>query len=107
MSDLDEVREQYHRSVEAFIKGDPELVKDLYSRCDDATLANPLGPPVRGWDAVRETIDRAASQLRDGEGLTFEGISTYATTDLAYELAIQRCRVKIGGAAEAVRTPSA
>jgi hypothetical protein len=102
MSDLDEVREQYRRSVEAFIKGDPEPQKPLWSKRDDVTLANPFGPPVRGWDAVRETMDRAGSQLRDGEGLSFECISTYATAELAYELAIQRFRVKISGADEAV-----
>jgi RNase P/RNase MRP subunit p30 len=54
MTDLDEVREQYHRAVEAFITGDPEPHDELWSKRDDVTLANPLGPPVRGWDAVRD-----------------------------------------------------
>ena len=101
MAGFDEVREQYHRSVEAIIRGDPEPQKPLWSKRDDVTLANPFGLPVRGWDAVRETMDRAASQLRDGEGLSFESISRYATPDLAYELEIERCRVKVGGADEA------
>jgi ketosteroid isomerase-like protein len=101
MTDLDEVREQYHRAVEAFINGDPEPQKKLWSKRDDVTLANPLGPPVRGWDAVREALERAASQLRDGEALTVECISRYATTDLAYEIEIERARVRVGGADEA------
>jgi ketosteroid isomerase-like protein len=100
MTDLDEAREQYHRALEAFIGGDPEPVQRLWSKRDDVTLANPLGPPVRGWDAVREAAEGAASQLRDGEAFRFESISTYATTDLAYELGIERCRVKVGGADE-------
>jgi ketosteroid isomerase-like protein len=46
-------------------------------------------------------MERAASQLTDGEAFSVECISTYATTDLAYELEIERCRVKVGGADEA------
>ena len=65
-----------------------------------ATLANPLGPPVRGWEAVRDASVRAATQVADGEAFSVESISTYATTDLAYELEIHRFRAKIGGADE-------
>jgi uncharacterized protein (TIGR02246 family) len=101
MADFDEVRGQYHRALEAFIQGDPRPVQGLWSKRDDVTLANPLGPPARGWDAVRETMERAASQLRDGEAFSVESISTYATPDLAYELQIERCMVKVGGANEA------
>jgi hypothetical protein len=64
MADFDEVREQYHRALEAFIPGDPKPVQGLWSKRDDVTLANPLGPPARGWDAVRETMERAASPRR-------------------------------------------
>jgi hypothetical protein len=72
MADFDEVSERYHRALEGFILGDAEPVRSLWSRRDDVTLANPLGPPVRGWDAVREVMDRAASQLRDGEAFSIE-----------------------------------
>ena len=97
-------QEQYHHALEAFVRGDPEPVQRLWSKRDDVTLANPLGPPVRGWEAVREVAEHAASQLRDGEAFSFESISTYVTTDLAYELGIERCRVKVGGADEAAPT---
>jgi ketosteroid isomerase-like protein len=43
---------------------------------------------------------RAATQVADGEAFSVESISTYATTDLAYELEIHRFRAKIGGADE-------
>ena len=46
--DLVEMIEQYHRAVDAFVTGDPEPQKKLFSRRDDVTLANPFGPPVRG-----------------------------------------------------------
>jgi ketosteroid isomerase-like protein len=102
MSDLDEFRDRYHRSVEAVIRGDvgPQLA--LWSRRDDVTLANPLGPPVKGWDRVRHVAEQAASLLREGEGLTVEPVSSYATADLAYDLEIEMCRVKLGGGGDLV-----
>jgi len=97
-SDLTQVIEQYHQALNAFVKGDPEPAKKLFSRRDDVTLANPLGPPARGWTQVEQTMERAASQLREGEPTRFERISDYATADLAYILEIERVRMKVGGA---------
>jgi len=99
-SDLAEVMEQDHRALEAWVQGDPEPKKRLYSRRDDATLANPLGPPARGWNQVEAALDRAAAQLRDGEVTRFERVSGYATADLAYIVEFERTRVKVGGADE-------
>jgi ketosteroid isomerase-like protein len=98
-SDLAQVMEEYHQALDAFVKGDPEPNKKLFSRRDDVTLANPLGPPARGWDQVK-TLERAASQIREGEATGFERISEYATPDLAYILEIERYRAKLGGADE-------
>ncbi len=99
-SDLTQVIEQYHQTLDAFVTGDPEPTKRLWSRRDDVTLANPLGPPARGWDQVEATLERAAAQLRDGEPCTYEQISEYATADLAYNLEIERTRAKVGGGDE-------
>jgi ketosteroid isomerase-like protein len=100
-SDLEEVVEQYRRAVEAVIAGDPSPQERLWSRADEVTLANPLGPPARGWAEVSAALRRAASQLSDGEGLEIERISQYSGDDLAYTLEIERCRVRVGGASEA------
>ena len=99
-SDLAQVMEEYRRALDAFVKGDPRPVKELMSRRDDVTLANPLGPPVRGWSQVEETTDRAAAQGRGGELTGWETISEYATADLAYNVGIQQSRLKLGGADE-------
>ena len=48
-SSLEGFLEQYRHAVEAVIKGDSSLQEPLWSRHDDVTLANPLGPPARGW----------------------------------------------------------
>ena len=102
MSDLDEFKERYRRSLEAVIQGDPEPQKSLWSRWEDVTLANPLGPPAKGADEVFEATDLAAAALREGEDLTYEVISSYETADLAYELALQGGRMKLGGSPDMV-----
>ena len=99
-SDLEEFLEQYHRSLEAVVKGDPAPQDRLWSRSDDATLANPLGPPARGWTEVSNALRRAVSQLSDGEVLGIERISGYSSDDLAYLVEIERFRVRAGGASE-------
>jgi ketosteroid isomerase-like protein len=101
-SDLRKLRDQYHQSVAAFIQGDPDVQKPLWSQRDDVTLANPLGPPAKGFDAVCQAMDRAASQISEGEGYTFNTIAWVETADLAYEVGVQRNRAKLGDAAEKV-----
>jgi ketosteroid isomerase-like protein len=101
-SDLAQVVEKYHRGLDAFMKGDAEPQMQLLSRRDDVTLANPLGPPARGWDEVEKAAKRAVSQTRGGEFTGFETISECATADLAYNLEIQRPQAKLGGADEIV-----
>ena len=99
-SDLEEFLEQYHRTLEAVVKGDPSPQERLWSRRDDVTLANPLGPPARGWTEVSNALRRAVSQLSDGEVLGSEQISGYSSGDLAYIVEIERYQVKVGGARE-------
>jgi ketosteroid isomerase-like protein len=102
LSDLDELKDRYRRSLEAFIQGDPEPQKQLWSRRDDVTLANPLGPPAKGLERVFTAMDSAAAGIREGEGLTFEVISSYETADLAYEVGIQGGRMKFGDSPDMV-----
>ena len=85
-----------HQALAAIVRGDPEPKKKLFSRRDDVTLANPFGPPAHGWQKVAETLERAASQLRDGKVLACERISEYATADLAYIVEIERCHGRAG-----------
>jgi ketosteroid isomerase-like protein len=101
-SELNQIREQYHQSVAAFIQGDPDVQKPLWSRRDDVTLANPLGPPAKGFEAVCQVMDSTGAQISEGEGYAFDTIAWVETADLAYEVAIERNRVKLGDAAEKV-----
>ena len=95
--DLDQVIEQYHRALDEIVKGSADGYKRSYSHTDDVTLANPFGPPARGWDEVAKTLERAASQFRDGEATGFENLAKYATSELAYTVKIERCQAKVEG----------
>ena len=95
--DVDRFIERYHLALGEFVKGNPEPVKEMVSHKDDVTLANPLGPPARGWDEVAKTIvEHAASTIRDGEIIGFEIVSKLVTPELAYILEIERQEAKLG-----------
>jgi ketosteroid isomerase-like protein len=101
-SDLNELRDKYHQSVAAFIQGNPDVQKPLWSRRDDVTLANPLGLPAKGFDGVCGVLDRSARLISDGEGYTFDTITWVETADLAYEVGMEHNRAKLAGASEKV-----
>ena len=102
--DVDQLTEQYQLGLEEFMKGNPEPVKELFSHRDDVTLANPLGPPARGWDQVAATIERASSFMRDGEDLHCETVAKYVTAELAYTVWIERVKAKVGGREDITQT---
>ena len=64
--ELDDVIETYREALQAFPKGDPGPVLELFSRRDDVTLANPLGPPCLGRADVEAASEAAAANFTDG-----------------------------------------
>ncbi len=98
--DVDELNKQYHLASNEFLKGNPEPVKKLWSRREDVTLANPYGPPVRGWEQVARTIEHASSLRSDGEFVGSEIVAKYVTPELAYVVQIERAKAKVGGSEE-------
>ena len=92
--------DEYHRAGHEITNGNPEVYKELYSHRDDVTVANPFGPPVRGWSDVSATLDRAAQVYRDGEVVGFDNVSTVVAPDLAYTVEIESYRARVGGADE-------
>ncbi len=92
--------DEYRRAGLEITNGNPEVYKTLYSRRDDVTLANPFGPPARGWSEVSATLDRAAENFRDGEVVGFENVSTVMGDDLAYIVEVESYRARVGGAEE-------
>ncbi len=93
---FDQVIQKVHLALLEFVKGNPEPMKLMFSHREDVTLANPFGPPKRGWKQVAEIMDRAASFFKDGE-TSFDIIAKYVTPDLAFVVEIEWQRIKIGG----------
>ena len=79
------------------MKGNPEPVQNLFSHREDVSLANPYGPPVRGWERVAEVMEHAASLRRDGEATSFETVAKYVTSELAYVVQMEQFKAKVGG----------
>src|SRR5215208_1600484 len=77
LDDVDELIEQYYRAQREFLRGNPEPVKDLFSHGEDVTLANPYGPPVRGWKQVAKAVEHAASLHSDGEFVEWQSVAKY------------------------------
>jgi ketosteroid isomerase-like protein len=96
VDDLDQVLEQWHLAQDAFVKGNPEPVKKMWSHGEDVSVANPYGPPVRGWDKVTEVVEHAASLRRDGKATGYEVVAKYVTGELAYVVQIERAESKVG-----------
>jgi ketosteroid isomerase-like protein len=96
VDDVDELIEWYQQALGEFMKGNPKPVQDLFSHRDDASLANPYGPPVRGWEEIAKTTEHAASLRRDGRAAGFEIVAKNVTPELAYVVQIEHMESKVG-----------
>jgi ketosteroid isomerase-like protein len=98
--DVDQLIERYQLALDEFMKGNPGPVQALFSHREDASLANPYGPPVRGWAEIAKTTEHAASLRRDGRTTGFEIVVKNVTSELAYVVQIERLESKVGQSEE-------
>jgi ketosteroid isomerase-like protein len=96
-NDFDGAVEAYRRAILSFLNGDPKPTTEFFSRSDDVTLANPLGPPRRGPADVDMAIAETAAQVSDGSVRDFEEVSRYSTPDLGYVVQIERSQARLNG----------
>jgi len=96
-SDFDGAVEAFREALVSYYKGDPKPVINLFSRSDDVTLANPLGPPRRGPAEVDKATADGAAQVRDGSIRGFEEVARYSTPDLGYVVQIERGQGRLAG----------
>ena len=93
---FEEVVARNHDAAEAFTQRDTQPFKELFSRSDDATLANPFGGVARGFVEISARVDRAATYYSDGELVGVELISSHHSDDLGYVLEIEHLRGRLG-----------
>jgi ketosteroid isomerase-like protein len=101
-SDFDGAIAAYRQALQEFATGDPRPVAELFSRRDDVTLANPLGPPRLGWAEVEKAIGQAAANFKGGS-VSFEEVSRYATPELGYVVQLERQEAQLAGSEDMVR----
>ncbi len=105
VEEFDQVLEQCQQALREFPKGNPEPMQSMFSHREDVTLANPIAPPARGWEQVAATMERAASNFRNGEIEGFEIVAKYVTPELAYIMWIERSKGKVGQREDIVLFP--
>jgi lactoylglutathione lyase len=89
-SDFGRAVERIQRAVAALLQGDPEPEKQLWSRRDDITLANPFGGYRRGWQEVEAGLDLAADGFAKGGTCVFEEISREAGPEHGFVFEMER-----------------
>jgi ketosteroid isomerase-like protein len=102
VDEIDELIERFNLAQGEFLKGNSESMNNLFSHREDVTLNNPLSPPAHGWEQVAATMERAATQFRDGEIVAFETIEKHATAEFAYVVRVERAKAKVGGSDDIV-----
>ena len=95
-SDFDRAVEAFRQAQGAFLNGDPARVVELFSRRDDATLANPFGPPHLGWAQVAKATTEAAANFTGGS-IRFAEVSRFTTPDLGYVVQLESIEVQVAG----------
>jgi ketosteroid isomerase-like protein len=101
-SDFDRAIEGYRRALHAYVTGDPGPVTEFFSRWEDVTLANPLGPPRIRPAEVDQAIVEGAAYLRDGSVRGFEEVSRYSRPDLGYVVQLERTQARLPGSEDMV-----
>jgi len=93
---LDEFLDRYRRAADAFSRGDPKPVEELYSEADDVTLANRSGRHVAAARRSWAPLDYASSRMSDGQVAGFDELARYMSDELATILEVEHWRARIG-----------
>jgi ketosteroid isomerase-like protein len=102
VDDVDQLIEHFNLAQGELLKGNIEPMNDLFSHREDVTLNNPLSPPAHGWERVAATMERAASQFRDGDIVAIENQEKHVTPELAYVVRVERAKAKVGGSEDII-----
>src|SRR5438552_17168379 len=100
--DLESAIQQSHEAVAGIFRGDAAPAKALFSDRDDVTLDNPFGPYACGRTQVEQTLDRAASNYRDGKDTHVALVATYYSGELECDVEVERGQAKVGSSAAVV-----
>ena len=101
-STFDDAINAFNAAQHHYLNGNPGPAQAVFSRRDDVTLCNPVGPPCRGPENVDRAAAEPSSHLTDGEVSGFDEVSRFVTADLGYLVRIERGQAHIDGSPEPV-----
>lgn len=99
---FDEALEAFNAAQQHYVNGDPRPVHAIFSRRQDVTLCNPLGPPCRGPEMVDRAAAEPSSHFSDGAVTGYDEISRFVTEELGYVVRIERGDTHIDGSPDPV-----
>jgi ketosteroid isomerase-like protein len=102
MSSFNDALDAFNRALTDYLNGDPGPVQAVFSRHDDVTLCNPVGPPCRGREDVERAAAEPSSHFTHGKVTGFDEVSRFVTADLGYVVRIERGQAHIDGSADPV-----
>ncbi len=102
MPSFDEALNAFNMALNDYLNGDPGPVNAVFSRHDDVTLCNPVGPPCRGRVDVERAAAEPSSHFKDGKMSGFDEVSRFVTADLGYVVRIERGQTHVDGSPEPV-----
>jgi len=102
MPGFDDALALFNLALNDYLNGDPRPVQAAFSRHDDVTLCNPVGPPRRGRAAVERAAAEPSSHFSDGKISGFDEVSRFVTGDLGYVVRIERGEAHLDGSPEPV-----
>jgi ketosteroid isomerase-like protein len=102
MSSFDDTLSAFDMALHDYLNGDPAPVHAVFSRHDDVTLCNPVGPPCRGREDVERAAAEPSSHFTKGKVSGFDEVSRLVTADLGYVVRIERGQTHVDGSPEPV-----
>ena len=102
MPSFDDALSAFNMALNDYLNGDPDPFQAVFSRHDDVTLCNPVGPPCRGRADVERAAAEPSSHFTDGKISGFDEVSRFVTADLGYVVRIERGQAHIDGSPEPV-----
>lgn len=102
MSSFEDALDAFNTALNDYLNGDPGPVNAVFSRHDDVTLCNPVGPPCRGREDVERAAAEPSSHFTGGKVSGFDEVSRFVTPDLGYVVRIERGQTHLDGSPEPV-----
>ena len=95
--------DRYNTASNAFMHGDPSLVQEAYSHCEDVTVFGGFGGYEHGWKKqVEKRFEWAAARYQGGETKT-ENIALFVSPDLACSIDLEHQHSQLAGVAGTVQ----